>query len=151
MAEFNPEAKDGDGDGIVQEGTEFERPIEELEVNPVEDAPVVEDVKPVEVKDDESVISAPKPEASEPALSSVEDGVIGTGVKKAAKPTAKKTQKAASQPESVAIYSERNVTWPGVGKVYRGFNIVSKEEADQWLTRSHCRLATPEEIRELKN
>jgi hypothetical protein len=29
--QFNPEAKDGDGDGIVQEGTPFERPIEETE------------------------------------------------------------------------------------------------------------------------
>jgi hypothetical protein len=26
--EYNPDAIDGDGDGIVQEGTEFERPIE---------------------------------------------------------------------------------------------------------------------------
>jgi hypothetical protein len=24
---YNPDAKDGDGDGIVQEGTEFERPV----------------------------------------------------------------------------------------------------------------------------
>jgi hypothetical protein len=28
MTEFNPEAIDGDGDGLVQEGTEFERPAE---------------------------------------------------------------------------------------------------------------------------
>ena len=27
-SEYNPDAVDGDGDGIVQEGTEFERPIE---------------------------------------------------------------------------------------------------------------------------
>jgi len=26
--EYNPNAVDGDGDGIVQEGTEFERPVE---------------------------------------------------------------------------------------------------------------------------
>jgi len=26
-SEYNPNAVDGDGDGIVQEGTEFERPI----------------------------------------------------------------------------------------------------------------------------
>lgn len=24
---FNPDAKDGDGDGFVQDGTEFERPV----------------------------------------------------------------------------------------------------------------------------
>tara|TARA_R110000796_G_scaffold114619_2_gene226312 strand:- start:1923 stop:2186 length:264 start_codon:yes stop_codon:yes gene_type:complete len=32
--QFKPEAIDGDGDGFVQDGTEFERPIEELAVNP---------------------------------------------------------------------------------------------------------------------
>jgi hypothetical protein len=31
MTEFNPEAIDGDGDGLVQEGTEFERPVEEIQ------------------------------------------------------------------------------------------------------------------------
>jgi hypothetical protein len=33
-----------------------------------------------------------------------------------------------------------------VGKVYRGYNIVTKEQADKWLTRDHIRLATPEEV-----
>jgi hypothetical protein len=38
MTEFNPEAVDGDGDGLVQEGTEFERfaePVEEVAAEPV--------------------------------------------------------------------------------------------------------------------
>jgi hypothetical protein len=29
--EFNPEAKDADGDGFVQDGTPFQRPVEETE------------------------------------------------------------------------------------------------------------------------
>lgn len=150
MAEFNPEAIDGDNDGIIQEGTPFERPIEDADVNPIEDV-LVEDVKPVEAVVEDTVISVPEPTKDEPALAPVEDGVIGTGVKTSTKPVAKKTQKAHAKPEAVAIFSTRNVTWPGVGKVYRGFNIVSKEEADQWLTRDHCRIATPAEIKELKN
>jgi type IV secretion system protein VirD4 len=48
--------------------------------------------------------------------------------------------------EKIAIHSTKNVTWQGVGKVYRGYNIVTQEAADQWLTRSHTRLATPEEV-----
>jgi hypothetical protein len=28
---FNPDAKDGDGDGFVQDGTPFQRPVEETE------------------------------------------------------------------------------------------------------------------------
>lgn len=31
-ATFNPEAKDGDGDGLLQDGTPFERPVESEEV-----------------------------------------------------------------------------------------------------------------------
>jgi hypothetical protein len=52
MTEFNPEAIDGDGDGIVQEGTEFERPVDapleapESVVEAVEEpAPTVEPKK----------------------------------------------------------------------------------------------------------
>jgi hypothetical protein len=47
---------------------------------------------------------------------------------------------------TVAIHSTKNVSWDGVGKVSKGYNIVSKAQADQWLTRKHVRLATPEEI-----
>lgn len=48
--------------------------------------------------------------------------------------------------ETVAIYSTRNVSWEGVGKVEKGYNIVSKTEAEKWLMRDHARLATPEEL-----
>jgi hypothetical protein len=47
----------------------------------------------------------------------------------------------------VAIYSTKSVSWQGVGKVSRGYNIMPKEQADQWLKRIHTRLATPEEVR----
>lgn len=46
----------------------------------------------------------------------------------------------------VAIFSERNTTWPEVGKVYRGINFVAVELADKWLTRPSVRLATQKEI-----
>lgn len=48
--------------------------------------------------------------------------------------------------DSVAIFSTRNVDWPGVGKVSKGYNIVTSKEAEQWKTRSHIRVATPEEV-----
>jgi hypothetical protein len=50
--------------------------------------------------------------------------------------------------ETTAIFSSKNVTWSGVGKVYRGYNIVPKEQAEKWLKRDHIRLATPEEIKQ---
>lgn len=46
----------------------------------------------------------------------------------------------------VAIYSTKNVSWPGNGSVVKGYNIVSQEQADKWATRSHIRIATPQEV-----
>ncbi len=82
-------------------------------------------------------------------ITSVENGVIGTGkVVKKAKPAAKTEAK----PEKVAIHSSKNVSWGGVGKVYRGYNLVTPQQAEKWLTRSHVRLVTPEELaREFKS
>lgn len=137
--EFNPNAIDGDGDGMVQDGTEFERPVEEVAVEPVvEEAP--------ETKD-EGVISSPEPVASaEPALAPVANGVIGTGTKKkAAKPAAKKGD-TSPKPKTVAIYSTKNVSWPGVGRVNIGLNIVPEDQAKQWLTREHIRAVDPKEV-----
>lgn len=140
--EFNPNAIDGDGDGMVQDGTEFERPVEEVVVEP---EPVVTEAPEAE---SDGLIASPEPVASsEPALAPVADGVIGTGTKKAVakKPAAKKGD-TSPKPEMVAIYSTRNVSWVGVGKVLTGLNIVTKEAADQWLTRDHVRAADPKEV-----
>lgn len=69
---------------------------------------------------------------------------------KAAKPETKTTKPKSSKKKEedkiVAVFSTKNVTWNGVGKVYRGYNIVTQEEADLWATRSHIRVATPEEV-----
>lgn len=46
----------------------------------------------------------------------------------------------------VAVYSSKNVSWPGVGSVTKGYNIVSKEQSEKWATRNHIRIATPEEV-----
>ena len=130
---FNPEAKDGDGDGMVQDGTEFERPIEDLAVDPTE-TPA------------DDVITAPEPVESAPAITPVADGVIGTGTT-TKKPKAK-AQPVESTTEKVALYSEKNIYWDGVGKILKGYNIVSADAADKWLKRSYIRLATPEEVKQ---
>ena len=143
--EFNPDARDGDGDGMVQDGTKWERPVEDAAVMPdvePEPEPVVEAAPEAE---SDGLISSPEPVASsEPALAPVADGVIGTGTKKK-KPAAKKGD-TSPKPEMVAIYSTRNVSWIGVGRVLTGLNIVTKEAAEQWLTRDHIRAADPTEV-----
>jgi len=78
-------------------------------------------------------------------VNTLDNDVIGSS--KLSK-TEKKKQ-IAQQPlaeNKVAVFSTKNVTWNGVGKVYRGFNIVSAEAAEKWATRSHIRIATPEEV-----
>lgn len=150
---FNPEAIDGDNDGLVQEGTEFERTVEEVEVNPVEETvaeepvavveePVIEEVVP-----EPTVIVAPEPVETAPAITSVEDGVIGTG--KVSKKKAAPAPKPAAEPvgEKVAIFASRNIHWQGMGKIQKGYAIVSKEDAEKWVTLPAVRLATPEEIK----
>lgn len=91
------------------------------------------------------ILEAPKQEEKQ-ALAPVENGVLGsTKVTKTAskpKPNIEKVVPA----EKVAVFSDKNVTWNGVGKVYRGINIVTEEAAEKWLERSHIRIATPEEV-----
>jgi hypothetical protein len=95
----------------------------------------------------ENVITAPSFASSEvPAMGIVENGVIGATVFKPEPKKSAAKKSAAKKAETVAIYSTKNVTWNGVGKVYRGYNIVEKDAADKWLTRDHCRIATPEEV-----
>lgn len=82
-ANFKKNAKDGDNDGIVQDGTEYERPVK-----------------------------------------------------------VKKTDKV----ETVALFSIRNIFWQEVGRISRGYNIVTNEAAEKWLTKDGIRVATPEEV-----
>jgi hypothetical protein len=53
---------------------------------------------------------------------------------------------AVDEKETVAIYSTKNVSWSGVGKVSKGYNIVTKGNSKKWLERNHVRIATPEEV-----
>ena len=95
----------------------------------------------------EVVVEAPAYQAPEEvqALGSVAEGVIGATTAPKA-PEKIKTPKARNEEETVAVKSTKNVSWPGVGKVYVGINIVPKSAADKWVTRSHISLPTPEEV-----
>jgi hypothetical protein len=117
-----------------------EAPVEEATPEPavVEEAPNAEESSAIKTTDFGRSNSEPQ------AVGSVANGAIGVTTTKPAE--SKKPAKKAEKKETVAIHSTKNVTWEGVGKVYRGYNIVSKDAADQWLTRSHIRIATPEEV-----
>lgn len=46
----------------------------------------------------------------------------------------------------VALWSSKNIRWGGVGTLTKGYNIVTKEAAEKWLTKEGIREATPEEV-----
>lgn len=48
--------------------------------------------------------------------------------------------------DKVALYSQKNIHWNGVGALKVGYNIVKKEVADKWLTRKTVREVTPQEL-----
>jgi hypothetical protein len=107
--------------------------------------PVAEPV--VEVAVDPVVVEAPAAEEPVQSLGFTETGAIGSmaadGPKKDIKP-------AKDLGDKVAIYSTSNVRWEEAnGAVYKGVNIVTKDQADKWLTRSHVRLATAEEVQKV--
>ena len=46
----------------------------------------------------------------------------------------------------IALYSERNLHMENLGALKVGYNIVSKEASEKWLTHRLVRIAPPEEI-----
>lgn len=104
---------------------------------------------------DNNIVASPEPKkAAKKATTkqTLTDDIIGSNVpsetsKKVSTSAPKKTATSGQNRKvTVAIHSTKNVVWEGVGKVEKGYNIVKKAEADKWLTRSHIRLATPEEV-----
>jgi hypothetical protein len=89
-------------------------------------------------------------EQEEAATEEVEDAPVVEEVVPVVEKTEKveKPAKTEKKPveNTVALLSTRNVSWNGVGSVEVGFNIVTKEQAEKWLTRNHITLATPEDV-----
>lgn len=150
---FNNENNEAPVENIVAEEAPIEAPVAEepvVETNVEEVAAennIQASVSEVSESSDAITTNDLNRSASDTvqAVGSIVNGVIGVTqtprpVREAAPATPKKSNK------TVAIHSTRNVSWSGVGKVYRGYNIVTPEQSEKWLTRNHIRLATPEEV-----
>ena len=48
--------------------------------------------------------------------------------------------------EQVAVFSKKNLYWREVGSLVPGYNIVSKEMSEKWVTHKSVRIADPEEV-----
>lgn len=58
----------------------------------------------------------------------------------------KPKEKVTGPVEKIALYSERNLHWNGVGALEKGYNIVTKEASVKWLTHKAVREASPKEV-----
>jgi hypothetical protein len=121
----------------AEEQDHVEAPVVEAPAEPVAE-PVVE--APVV----EAVVEAPAAEEPVQALGFTETGAIGSMA--ADGPKAVITQ-SVDLSEKVALHSTKSVRWEEVGAIAKGYNIVTKAQADKWLTRGHVRIATPEEVK----
>ena len=121
----------------VEEQVHVEAPVVETPAEPAEE-PVVE-APEVET----SVVEAPAAEQPVQSLGFTETGAIGS---MAADGPSKVINSEVNLSGKVALYSTKSVRWEEVGTLNRGYNIVTQKQADKWLTRSHVRVATPEEV-----
>jgi hypothetical protein len=123
------------------------RSIHEFVEEPVQaPEPVQEPVQapePVQEPVVEAVVQAPAVEEPVQALGFTETGAIGS----MAADGPKKTVKVEGLGDKVAIHSTKSVYWSEVGSVTKGYNVVTKQQADKWLTRKHVRIAEPEEVK----
>jgi hypothetical protein len=109
-------------------------PVVEPVAEPVVEAPVVE----------APVVEAPAAEEPVQALGFSRTGAISS---LAADGPKKKISNAGSDlGEKVALHSTKSVRWEEVGSISKGYNIVTKAQAEKWLTRGHVRIASPEEV-----
>jgi hypothetical protein len=113
------------------------------------DIPAVDKVELQEVQAAENVITAPTAApkgAPQSNTASNADGVIGSRAadKVFEKPVV--VEKPVDDSNKVAVWSDKNIRWTGVGALIKGYNIVTKEAADKWLSRGGIREATPEEV-----
>lgn len=108
--------------------------------------------KEVPVSSDNNMIASPgtskKGGTKSGALRPDGKGVIASGKADLSKKPKEKAAPKTNKEVRVALFSSKNVNWPGVGQIGKGYTIVTRDAANKWLTRDHVREASPEEIAE---
>lgn len=97
----------------------------------------------------ETVIQAPSKTKIAPRSNAHanDDGVISVhSAEKNYPPVKVEKEDPKVEDHQIAVHSAKNLHWQGVGKLKPGYNILSKEVAEKWLTNKHVREATPEEV-----
>lgn len=112
---------------------------------PVENVAIAEQITQI----DTNVIASPQKPQTDGPVSNTSAGVNGVIGSKAADRVFDKPVQDEKKPDlsnKVALWSDKNIRWSGLGTLTKGYNIVNKEAADKWLAREGIREATPEEV-----
>jgi hypothetical protein len=96
--------------------------------------------------EEQVIIKADDPVKRKPvsASQSNDNGVVVSRGAEKSKKAVTETQK--EEVIKVALFSEKNLHWLGVGNVKKGYNIVTEEASTLWLQRKGIRKASPEEV-----
>lgn len=115
--------------GIDVEGLKKAQIVEVLEAEGAENVITSNTIKPSGVSTTSAVVN-------------------NNGVLVSPQPERVKTVPSKTDPNEgkVAIYSDKNLSWSGVGKLSKGYNFVTKEVAEKWLVHKAVRDASPEEV-----
>ena len=74
------------------------------------------------------------------------DGVVISGQAEKDYPPVKVEKSIKISNEKIAVFSEKNLYWHGIGTLNKGYNIITKENAETWLKHKSVRQATPKEV-----
>lgn len=114
--------------------------------------PVIDKVRVEEVVNDDNqkVITGPAKKKTSRSSNIQKDSENILGSKAADRALAKIIVEEKEEPkkvaEKIALWSNKNIRWSDVGAVNKGYNIVTKEASEKWLSRDGIRKATPEEV-----
>jgi hypothetical protein len=97
---------------------------------------------------DEGVVKGPEPVKRTPTSSSFsnEKNVVGSRAAERRSEPKKDMPTPKNEDNKVALLSEKNMHWQGVGHLKKGYNILNKEVAEKWLTKNAVREATAKEV-----
>lgn len=115
---------------------------------PVENVAIVEAEAETVNDDGQTVITGPKKPRSTGKPTSnnftTETGAIASRAAQRPKPVVE--EKKTNVADKVAVWSDKNIRWSDVGTLIKGYNLVTKEAAEKWLTKAGIREATAEEV-----
>ena len=114
--------------------------------------PVIDKVRVEEVVNDDNqkVITGPAKKKT-PRSSNIQkdsDNVLGSRAadRALAKIIVEEKEEPKKVTDKVALWSNKNIRWSDVGAVKKGYNIVTEEASEKWLSRDGIRKATPQEV-----